>query len=53
MFGLISDDIKRRADYLWEQAGKPRGRYLEYYYLAEQKLRNEDKSSPSRTPDTL
>ena len=38
-----------RAYQLWEQAGKPEGRDKEFYHLAEQELRNEDKSSPLRT----
>ena len=46
-------DIVRRAYELWEQAGKPEGRDQEFYYLAEQELRNADKSSPLRTPDNL
>jgi hypothetical protein len=46
-------EITMRAYELWEKAGKPDGRDLEFYYLAEQELRNEDKSNPLRTPDTL
>jgi hypothetical protein len=46
-------DIVRRAYELWEQAGKPDGKDQEFYHQAEQELRNEDKSSPSRTPDNL
>jgi hypothetical protein len=46
-------DIVRRAYELWEQAGKPEGRDEEFYHQAEQELRNEDKSSPLRTPDNL
>ena len=38
---------------LWEQAGKPEGRDQEFYHLAEQELRDADKSSPLRTPDNL
>jgi len=40
-----------RAYQLWEEAGKPEGRDEEFYHQAEQELRNEDKSSPLRTPD--
>jgi hypothetical protein len=47
------EDIKRRAYELWEKAGQPEGRDEEFYRLAEQELRNEDKSDPMRTPDTL
>jgi heat shock protein HspQ len=46
-------DIVRRAYELWQQAGKPDDKDQEFYYLAEQELRNEDKSSPLRTPDNL
>jgi Protein of unknown function (DUF2934) len=46
-------DIVNRAYELWQQAGEPEGRDEEFYYLAEQELRNEDKSSPLRTPDNL
>jgi hypothetical protein len=45
--------IVRRAYELWEQAGKPVGRDEEFYHLAEQELRDADKSSPLRTPDNL
>jgi hypothetical protein len=47
------EEIRKRAHELWEQAGKPEGREEEFWRLAEQELRNEDKSSPLRTPDTL
>jgi hypothetical protein len=47
------DQIIHRAYELWEQAGKPEGRDDEFYHLAEQELRNTDKSSPLRTPDNL
>ena len=46
-------DIDARAYQLWEQAGRPEGREAEFWHLAEQELRNEDKGSPIRTPDTL
>ena len=46
-------DVVRRAYELWEQAGRPEGRDQEFYLLAEQELRNADKSSPLRTPDDL
>jgi hypothetical protein len=45
--------IGARAYKLWQQAGEPVGRDEEFYHQAEQELRNEDKSSPLRTPDTL
>jgi hypothetical protein len=47
------EQIIHRAYQLWEQAGKPEGRDDEFYRLAEQELRNADKSSPLRTPDNL
>lgn len=46
-------EIERRAYLLWQQAGEPKGKDQEFYHLAEQELRNEDKSSPLRTPDNL
>ena len=47
------EEIRKRAHQLWEQNGKPEGREDEFWHLAEQELRNEDKSSPLRTSDTL
>jgi hypothetical protein len=47
------DEIQRRAYELWQQAGEPEGRDDEFYHQAEQELRNDDKSSPLRTPDNL
>jgi hypothetical protein len=46
-------EIKKRAYELWEQNGKPEGRDEEFWQQAEQELRNEDTSSPLRTPDNL
>ena len=46
-------EIVRRAYALWEKAGQPEGRDQEFYHQAEQELRNEDKSFPTRTPDNL
>jgi DUF2934 family protein len=46
-------EIKTRAYELWEQAGQPTGRDEEFYRQAEQELRNEGKSDPTRTPDNL
>jgi hypothetical protein len=42
-----------RAYKLWERAGSPEGRAEEFYYLAEQQLRGEEQSDPTRTPDNL
>jgi hypothetical protein len=47
------EEIRKRAHQLWEQNGKPAGRAEDFWHLAEQELRNEDQSSPLRTPDTL
>jgi hypothetical protein len=46
-------EIENRAFEIWERHGRPEGREAEFWRLAEQELRNEDKSSPVRTPDTL
>ena len=51
--GETKKEIEARAYQLWEKAGQPAGREDEFWYLAQQELRNEDKSSPMRTPDTL
>jgi hypothetical protein len=45
--------IKNRAYEIWERNGRPEGKEGEFWQLAEQELRNEDKSSPVRTPDDL
>lgn len=47
------DDIRTRAYDLWKQAGEPEDRDAEFWLLAEQELRNENKFSPLRTPDNL
>jgi hypothetical protein len=47
------EQIQLRAYELWEKAGMPKGRDSDFWHLAEQELLNEDRSSPSRTPDTL
>lgn len=46
-------EIEKRAYEIWERSGKPEGREEEFWQLAEQELRNEEKSSPLRTPDSL
>lgn len=46
-------EIKKRAYEIWERHGRPKGKEDEFWQQAEQELRNEDKSSPIRTPDTL
>jgi Protein of unknown function (DUF2934) len=45
--------VVRRAYELGEKTGKPDGRDEEFYHLAEQELRDANKSSPLRTPDNL
>jgi hypothetical protein len=47
------EDIRTRAYDLWKQAGEPEDRDEDFWHLAEQELRNEDRSSTLRTPDTL
>lgn len=46
-------EIRTRAHQLWEAAGRPVGREMEFWDLAQQELRNADPSSPLRTPDNL
>lgn len=46
-------EIENRAYEIWERSGRPEGREDEFWQLAEQELRNEDKSSPLRTPESL
>jgi hypothetical protein len=46
-------EIRERAYRIWQRNGKPEGREQEFWDLAQQELRNEDKSNPLRTPDTL
>jgi Protein of unknown function (DUF2934) len=38
------EDIRTRAHELWRQAGEPHDRDDEFWLLAEQELRNEDRS---------
>jgi hypothetical protein len=46
-------EIKNRAYEIWERNGRPEGKEDEFWQLAEQELRNEDQSSPVRTPKNL
>jgi hypothetical protein len=48
-----TEQIIKRVYEIWEKNNKPEGRDEEFYHQAEQELRNEDKSSPLRTPDNL
>ena len=45
--------ILNRAYKIWEENGRPENREDEFWNQALQQLRNEDKSSPLRTPDNL
>lgn len=47
------EEIRTRAYDLWRQAGEPEDRDEKFWLLAEQELRNQDKSSTLRTLDTL
>jgi cell fate (sporulation/competence/biofilm development) regulator YlbF (YheA/YmcA/DUF963 family) len=48
------DQIRKRAQELWERAGKPDGRDEEFWHQAEKELQGADEESPSlRTPDNL
>ena len=47
------EQILNRAYKIWEQHGRPEGREDEFWHLAQQELRNEDKSWLVRTPDNL
>jgi hypothetical protein len=44
------EEIKKRAYEIWEHHGRPEGKEDEFWQQAEQELRNEDRSSPMRTP---
>jgi len=46
-------EIMERAYQIWERHGRPDDREDEFFALAQQELRNEDKSNTLRTPDTL
>jgi hypothetical protein len=46
-------EIQARAYQIWEREGRPENREEEFWHLAKQELRSEDKSNPTRTPDTL
>ena len=45
-------EVLERAYQIWERNNKPEGREDEFWQAALQE-RNEDKSNPLRTPDTL
>jgi hypothetical protein len=50
--GNAEEEIKKRAYEIWERHGRPKGKEDEFWQQAEQELRNEEKSSPIRTPGT-
>src|SRR4029453_632153 len=50
--GSAEEEIKKRAYEIWERHGRPKGKEDEFWQQAEQELRNDDKSSPIRTPGT-
>jgi hypothetical protein len=47
------DEIRARAYKLWEEAGKPEGRIDEFWYEAEQQVKEERIRHELNTPDTL
>jgi hypothetical protein len=47
------DQIRARAYELWEQARKPEGRIDEFWFQAEQQLKEERVRHELKTPDTL
>ena len=47
------EQTRKRTQEIWELLGKPEGKRAECRFLAEQELRNENKSNPSPTPDNL
>jgi len=47
------DDVRTRAFQLWEEAGKPNGRMTEFWYKAEQQLKEERVKHELKTPDNL
>jgi DUF2934 family protein len=50
--GNAEEEIKKRAYEIWERDGRPKGKEDEFWQQAKQELRNENKSSPIRTPGT-
>lgn len=50
---LTQKDVERRAYYLWEQAGMPKGRDQEFYLEAERQLNEKLIRHELKTPDTL
>jgi hypothetical protein len=53
MPGPTDKEIAARAYQIWEREGRPENREGEFWLQAQQEVRNEDKTNPTRTPDTL
>jgi Protein of unknown function (DUF2934) len=47
------DDVRARAFQLWEEAGKPADKMDEFWYKAEQQLKEERIKHELKTPDNL
>jgi hypothetical protein len=47
------DEVRARAYKLWDEAGKPEGRIDEFWYEAEQRLKEERLSHELKTSDNL
>jgi hypothetical protein len=48
------EHIRKRAKEIWEQAGKPEGRDVEFWHQAEKELQEASEEFPTlRTPDNL
>lgn len=46
------DDVRNRAFYLWEQAGRPSGKMDDFWYEAERQLEEEQKDDQSKKPNS-
>ena len=47
------EEIRARAYKLWEEAGKPEGRIDEFWFKAEEQLKEERVRHELKTPDNL
>ncbi|MBP0112761.1 DUF2934 domain-containing protein [Bradyrhizobium vignae] len=45
------EDVRARAYKLWEEAGRPEGRIDEFWFEAEQRLKEESLSRDPKRPD--
>jgi hypothetical protein len=50
---VYEDWVRARAYQLWEDAGKPQGKIDEFWFLAEEQLKEERVEHETKTPDTL